>query len=264
MMARMGQLSSRFKVGGEFGSKFLSGREFQVSILMLVFVEAVTRYWTSRCRPALSGNQRSLKSKGVYAFSLWRHRGSICAQLKTRKPTEAVVLCGYPSYRAGLCKCLCSNARTGRTESDLIGPGRRVLWSFHSILKGCWSSQARATSWLYRGFRWEGFSVHYSGQACELGYGALRCVWFSVSLAVALSIHRPASPPPLFATLTQPKILEQKKLLPWSFAETALVGEWKLVVNLAGWKCRGRGCHQWPAGGERWGRSLRDASGLIE
>lgn len=113
---------------------------------------------------------------------------------------------------------------------------------------------------LCGGFGWGFFfSLCVNGQACELGYSALRCVrmyvcvcvcFFSFSPSVALCIHRSASSP-LFATLTQPKILEQKKQLPWSFAETALSRWIEGCCQLAWMKMSMWGCHQWPAGNER-------------
>lgn len=82
-------------------------------------------------------------------------------------------------------------------------------------------------------------------------------LFFSSSPSVALRIHRPASP--FSQYWRNQKILEQKKQLPWSFAETALSRGQKPRRQLAWMETSRWGCHRWPG---RCSRSLRKAHRL--
>lgn len=80
-----------------------------------------------------------------------------------------------------------------------------------------------------------------NGQACEIGYGALRCFFLFFSpLSQSLSVS--TAPPPPFRNIDATKKYWNKRN---NFLEALLKlhldGERKLVVNLPGWKRRGEG-----------------------
>lgn len=88
------------------------------------------------------------------------------------------------------------------------------------LVRDTWAEQMRR---VYSGFGRGAFGALVAKPARQTAVRS-DVLFFSSSASVALRIHRPASP--FSQYWRNQKILEQKKQLPWSFAETAL-SPWK-------------------------------------
>lgn len=211
-------------------------RADQVAMLLRVCGNALQRVSLPPCTVR---ELAEFESRGVKAACVsdqrnlprWNNRErGFCAPHGERKTPVCDLdaeFVGYPSYGAGLCICIRSSprARGAQTCSSLIpdslshpATARCLARLFHFegmlLVPDTWAERATRVE---HGFGWGGFSALVAerknqatarSDACVyvcISVCVYVCVFFFLSVALCSLVSTAPPPPPLFATLTQPK-----------------------------------------------------------